>query len=386
MSEARSSKRDARRTPSGAGGRGSARSRAALLGTWGFVCAVIGIACGGGSAPAPATEQPPTVEAAASAPTVEALAEPTATPVTTVLFTGDIIPARCVYDEVAARGNDWTLPFQPLHPILSGADITVGTLDSTVSDVAEPIGCVETYNLAGPREVVDGLAYAGYDVISHAANHIKDCGNVACGDDAMLETAANLRAAGIAVVGADVNLAEARRPAVVERDGVRFAFLAYDDIAPYYHAREDAAGSAPLDALTIAEDIANARKVAEIVVVLPQWGVEYTAAPSGRQREVARIAAEAGATLVVGNHPHWVQGHEQIGDAFVAYALGNFLFDQDWSLETMQGAMLEVTFTGTRLTAWRYIPIRIHGRFQPHLAEAEESAQILQRIEDASVP
>jgi len=79
-----------------------------------------------------------------------------------------------------------------------------------------------------------------------------------------------------------------------------------------------------------------------------------------------------------------VQAHEQIGNTFVAYALGNFVFDQPWSIETQEGAMLEATFTGTRLTSTRYIPIRIHDEFQPQLASPDESQQILDRIETAS--
>jgi poly-gamma-glutamate synthesis protein (capsule biosynthesis protein) len=200
----------------------------------------------------------------------------------------------------------------------------------------------------------------------------------------MFDTIANLRAAEIEPVGSGRDIVEARAPVVVVRNGVSFAFLAYDDIAPYYNAGPSTAGSAPLDTTTIAEDIANARKVAQVVVVLPHWGVEYTADPTPRQRQAARVAAFAGADLVVGNHPHWVQAHEQLGETFVAYALGNFVFDQDWSLETQQGAMLEVTFTGTRLTGSRYLPVRIHDEVQPRLADPAEAAAILGRIETAS--
>jgi poly-gamma-glutamate synthesis protein (capsule biosynthesis protein) len=335
------------------------------------------VACSASAGP-PATEPPIVTPSATPSPA------PTVEPVTTLLFTGDIIPARCTDAAVAARGGDWTLPFQPLRETLTAADITAGSLDSTISDAVTPTGCIETLILGGVVAVAGGLRYAGYDVIAHAANHVKDCGAAPCGDEAMFETAANLRAAGIQSVGSGANLAEARKPVVVERNGVYFAFLAYDDIATYYQATETAAGSAPMDPATVAEDIANAKKVANVVIVMPHWGVEYTADPTERQREFARAAAAAGADLVIGNHPHWVQAHEQIGGTFVAYALGNFVFDQDWSLETQQGAMLEVTFTGTRVTATKYTPIRIYDNYQPRLAEGDEAAQILDRIETAS--
>jgi poly-gamma-glutamate synthesis protein (capsule biosynthesis protein) len=275
-----------------------------------------------------------------------------------------------------------------LHEILSGADITVGTLDSTISHAARPIGCTETFNLAAPARAVDGLVYAGFDVMAHAANHVKDCGNVACGNASMIETIDILRAAGISPVGSGPTLAAARAPAIVERNGVRFAFLAYDAIAPYYHATPDLPGAAPLDESTVADDVAAARAIADVVVVLPHWGIEYTSSPARAQRSFARAAAAAGADLIVGNHPHWVQAHEQIDGTFVVYALGNFVFDQDWSLETQQGAMLEVTFTGARsgarVTGWRYLPVHIYDNYQPRLATQPESDQILQRIEAAT--
>jgi poly-gamma-glutamate synthesis protein (capsule biosynthesis protein) len=317
-------------------------------------------------------------------PSVTPIPSPTPEPVTRLLFTGDIIPVRCTYARIEALGGDYTLPFQALRDELTSADVTIGVLDTTVSDASRPIGCTPTFNLAAPARAVDGLRYAGFDVMAHAANHIKDCGAVACGNEALLGTIDVLRAAGIAPVGSGKDLRDARAPAVVVRNGVSFAFLAYDDIAPHYHAGPSSAGAAPMDPATIAEDVAAARNFAQIVVVMPHWGVEYTAAPSERQRAFARAAAAAGANVVVGNHPHWVQAHEQVGETFVAYALGNFVFDQDWSVETQQGAMLELTFTGTRLTDWRYIPVRIHEQHQPRLADAAEAAAILDRIESAS--
>src|SRR6185295_2792974 len=110
-----------------------------------------------------------------------------------LLFTGDIIPARCSYAAIETRGADYTLPFQPLHNTLIAADITVGSVDATMSDAGTPFGCTETFSLAAPARAVAGLTYAGYDVISHAANHIKDCGINPCGNEAMFETDNNLR-------------------------------------------------------------------------------------------------------------------------------------------------------------------------------------------------
>ncbi len=333
----------------------------------------------------PPTAKPPARPAPTQAAEI-ASPQPTIEPTTTLLFTGDIIPARCTDTAVTALGGDWTLPFQALQPQLAAADITIATLDSTISDAVVPTGCIETFSLGGVAAVADGLKYAGFDVISHAANHIKDCGAANCGDQALFDTIANLRAVGIQPVGSGSNLFEARAPVVVERNGIYFAFLAYDDVATWYHATGEYPGTAPLDPTTIAEDITNAKKVADVVIVLPQWGIEYQTEPSERQREVARAAVAAGADLIAGNHPHWPQSYETMAgpsgeDVFVAYAMGNFVFDQDWSLETQQGLMLEVMLTGTEVTGIKFHPIHIYDNYQPRLAEPAEAAEIIGRID-----
>ncbi|HZU75926.1 MAG TPA: CapA family protein, partial [Dehalococcoidia bacterium] len=256
-----------------------------------------------------------------------ALARPDPPPLR-VLFTGDLIPSRCVYDQIR-RANDWAAPFRQVAAVLREADLTVGSLDASLSDKGAPIGCRETFNLLTDPRVVQGFTLAGYDVMTVAANHAKDCGGAGyCGDAAFLDTIAVLRAAGIAPAGGGKTLAEARRPAIVTAGGVRFAFLGYDDIAPYYHADAVTPGTAPLDLSTLADDVRAARDVADVVVVLPHWGVEYTADPTPRQQEAARVAVEAGAALVVGNHPHVVQAAAPLGDGYAAWALGNFVFDQ----------------------------------------------------------
>ena len=333
-------------------------------------------ACDGDTSRAPASS-PTAIPSPTAAPS------PTPPPTIRLLFTGDIIPVRCTLARLREVGS-YDAAFDALRPGLVAADVTIGTLDTSLSAASRPFGCTPTFNLAGPPEFAPVLARAGFDVVAHASNHAKDCGGIECGDRAMLDTIENLRAAGVASTGSGVNAIAARMPAIIERGGVRFAFLAYDDIAAWYHATGELPGIAPLEATTLTADIAAARAVADVVVVLPNWGVEYTADPTPRQREFARIAAAAGAHLVVGNHPHWVQAHEQVGGTFVAYALGNFVFDQDWSVATQQGALLEVTFTGGSISGTRYIPIRIHDEYQPRLASQEEAAEIMQRIDAAS--
>lgn len=116
---------------------------------------------------------------------------------------------------------------------------------------------------------------------------------------------------------------------------------------------------------------------------MPQWGVEYRVNPNGRQQG-SRVAIQAGATLVIGNHPHVIRAAQFIEGGFVAYVLGNFVFDQEWSQPTQEGVILEAVFHGARLVSVRFHPIKIEDRHQPRLLSMEEGRQILQCIYDAS--
>lgn len=332
------------------------------------------------SATAAPTLPPPT----ATAIPLTATPEPSATtlPDIELLFTGDINPSRCVYT-IAQAANDMTLPYQGLAPLLQGADITIGSLDGSLSDYTEPAPCDEAYrNLMGPSVMADGMAFAGYDVITVATNHAKDCGIVrGCVNDAFLDTLANLRARGIAPAGGGLNLAEAMTPAIITVQGVRFAFLGVTAVNAPLWATATEPGVGPFKTDVYVAAIEQARQMADVVIVLPHWGREFSGEISYTQRQGAQAMVNAGATLVIGNHPHHVQGVETFPNgAVAAYSLGNFVFDMQWSdgtLYTVQGIMVRARFHGAQLAEVTLLPIHIYDNFQPRLAEADEAAQIL---------
>jgi poly-gamma-glutamate capsule biosynthesis protein CapA/YwtB (metallophosphatase superfamily) len=331
--------------------------------------------------PPPATPTPVVVAPAASA-------APTAVPETDLLFTGDINPARCVY-AAAKAANDMALPYRPLASLLQSADITIGSLDGAISDYNPPTPCIETTrNLLAPAATAQGLGFAGFDVITVATNHIKDCGLVrGCTNNSMLDTLANLRAQGIQPTGAGLNLAQATAPAIVTIHGVRFAFLGVSAVNNPTWAGDTAPGTMPFQAQVYLDAIRRAKAMADVVIILPHWGREYTGDISYDQRQGAAAMVAAGATLVIGNHPHHVQGVETFPNgAVAAYSLGNFVFDQAWSdgtLYTIEGLLLRAKFQGSKLQGIDLIPIHIDNDFQPRLADAAESAQVLQVVADS---
>ena len=308
-----------------------------------------------------------------------------------VLATGELIPARCT-DAVLESIGDFGAMFDGTRDLLRGADLTVMPLEVTLTDLSPPTPCISTFVLQGRAEVVDAVAAAGIDVMITAGNHAMDCWSGCPRGEALLDTLARLDAAGIAHAGAGADIAAARSPAIVEVDGLRFAVLGYDSIAAYYAAGENSPGTAPLDLATLAGDVAAAAAQADHVIVGFGWGIEYTADPTAQQRRAAGVAVAAGASIVVGNHPHWVQAVEVIDGAVVVYALGNFVFDQSWSVPTTQGMVLEVGFTRDRLLGFRLRPIVIRGDpaarrglYRPDLVDpAREGAPIMRRVWDAS--
>ena len=308
---------------------------------------------------------------------------PTENPVS-LLATGDLAPARCVNTVLEAQGDDSAM-FAATRDRIAAADLAVIPLEAGLTDKSPPTPCTRTFLLQGRPQVIDAFVDAGIDLVTTAANHAGDCWEGCDWHDVVVETAQRLDAAGLPHTGSGATLHEARAPVVIERDGVRFAFLAYDDIAPYYHAGADSPGTAPLDTRTLAAEIAAAKQLADHVIVSVYWGVEYVADPVERQRDAAGIAAAAGASLIIGNHPHWVEAVEQIGGTVIAYALGNFVFDQNWSTETTQGVVLEAGFDRDRLLGYRLRPIVIRDLHRPEPVDpAGEGAPILRRIWDAA--
>ena len=225
---------------------------------------------------------------------------------------------------------------------------------------------------ADPK-LIDGLTNAGIDYVSLGNNHIRDVGA-----NGIIQTIANLEKRGIAWSGAGKDLAQARRPAMLDARGTKVAILGYDTIAKYYAASATRAGSAQMTGAVVKADVAAARKAgADLVIVFPHWGTEYDATPFAGQQRLARAAIDAGADIVIGNHAHWAAAMEVYKGKPIWYALGNFVFDQTWSEPTMEGITLELTFVGKDLRQIRMRPHIILDRAQPNFLEPTGDGKIV---------
>lgn len=301
--------------------------------------------------------------------------------VTTLTVVGDVMLARRVGQRMRAD-DDPAGPLRPLARRLAGAEITVGNLESTLSRDGRPTQVGDSFG--ADSAVTAGLELAGFDLLSLANNNVGDYG-----DTAMRRTFDRLESRGFRYVGAGRDLAEARRGVVLERDGIRVGFLGTESIGETPAATRTRAGTNRLDmpprtdpldraALRrIAADIAALDRRVDVVVVLPHWGTQYTHRPERSQRVAARAFAAAAADLVLGGHPHWVQGWEKFGSTVVVHSLGNFVFDMDFSAKTREGVFLEIVLWGGAVKAVEPVPYVIGNDFAPRLARGDRAAAIL---------
>ena len=266
-----------------------------------------------------------------------------------------------------------------VRTLFTDADVSLVNHEGPAPDrhVYHPHGLIFTFDPA----LETGIRDAGVDIVSLANNHIRNAGS-----NGVVETIRNVQAAGLTAVGAGPDAATARRPATKRVNGITVAFLAYDAInLAAAGATTTRPGAAPLDVAGARADIRAARKAgADVVVVVPHWGVEYTDRPTALQREQASALIAAGADVILGSHPHWAGAIEDVGNGVVVYSLGDFIFDLPRSEQTEEGLIAELTFTGARLAQIDIHPMIELDRSQPNLLEGRDAQVILDRVRKAS--
>jgi poly-gamma-glutamate capsule biosynthesis protein CapA/YwtB (metallophosphatase superfamily) len=280
-----------------------------------------------------------------------------------LIFVGDIMLARAV-QRVMEREQDPLYPFLKVAETIKSADISFTNLESPISDRGANQGSI--YSFRAAPWVVKGLEYAGFDVVSVANNHIFDWGPLA-----LVDTIDILKSVGIESVGAGRNFEDANRPVIKEINGTKIAFLAYTNLYPEsLAASPDRAGISLFNLNQVSERVRQIKssRAADIVIVSLHWGEEYQTKSNSVQKEIARVLVDAGVDIIIGHHPHVVQEIEKYKNSWVAYSLGNFVFDQNFSKETIQGLMLKVKILGGKIQDPQEIKIVIDSSFQPRLA------------------
>lgn len=249
-------------------------------------------------------------------------------------FVGDIMLDRGVKKSVFKNFiGDYTELFSKVKDQLKDYDLLIANLEGPISDKGEDIGGI--YSFRFEPKVIPILKEVGFDVFSVANNHTFNWGKEAFADTLFRLTDENIK-----YIGGGLNIKEAYQEKVIEINGLKIAFLAFSEFGP--KANIDQPGLAMISETEVKGSVSKARIKNDLVIVSYHFGEEYQNTPNNFQRQYAELAIDSGADLVVGHHPHVIQTLEQYKNTYIMYSLGNFIFDQYFSKETMQGGLLEV--------------------------------------------
>ncbi len=289
---------------------------------------------------------------------------------TTLVVTGDVLLAREVNYQ-ALQKKDFQWPWYMTADILRQADIALINLETPLVQ-----DCPVTRSgmiFCGDPQNVTGLSWSGIDVASLANNHALNHGVEGVEQTTRFLEDINVLPSGVLREGQTH-----QTPTIVERNGITFAFLSYTDLGV------TAGAIAKSEPEVIKNDIELAQQQADVVIPFFHWGEEYQSQPTARQTLLAHVAIEAGADLVIGNHPHWYQALEIYQGVPIAYSHGNFIFDQMWSMETRLGMVGRYTFSDKTLSKIEFVPIQIEDYGQPFFLEGQEKHDQLKKLESIS--
>lgn len=285
----------------------------------------------------------------------------------TFAFCGDIIWSTHVDD--VARKHGIGYPFQKVAPLLKQADYVVANMEGCISTRGRRMD--KQYTFRAPTTLASALRRAGVDIVTLGNNHAKDYGSTA-----LLDTFEHLQRAGVRWVGAGANAEEASQPIWIEERGIRVAVVSFTAIVPKdFPAGKGTPGVAVLD--HVVPRLPEHRRHVDVVIAVPHWGTEGIHAPSPKQKRLARTLSEAGVHLIVGHHPHVVQGYERIGRTHVLYSVGNFVHTPRSAI-ARRAAILWAEVYPDGVRNLRVIPLWIQYG-QPTLAPREH-AQVIARL------
>ena len=275
----------------------------------------------------------------------------------------------------ALRSSPGTV-LSAIAPTLSAADVTMLNLEAALGTGGSPQPKKFTFQV--PAQAIDAVKAAGVDVVTMANNHGMDFGPVGFADSLRIE-----RESGFPILGIGADDTEAYTPWVTEAKGQRIGFIGANDIfddnlrsawtAAPGHPGLASAEEAHQERL--AQEVRTLRPEVDTLVVFLHYGTETQLCPNARQKELVELLTGAGADIVVGSHPHRLQGVGYHGQQFVAYSLGNFAFQAN-SPEGAATGVLMVTATGRRIDGYTWTPAVIRSSIpHPLTGTAADAAQ-----------
>jgi len=256
------------------------------------------------------------------------------------------------------EGSNSYDPFSQIGEYLKSFDIVFGNLESVISDNGMKGNDYKSIQMRGPGKSINSLINAGFNVLSIANNHIMQHG-----EGAFLETIDALDNSNIDALGR-VDSNGMSLPIYKDIKGTIIAFIGFSMMPEKYNLNTKYAISEFKDILS---SVKKLKKECDILIVSLHWGDEYISRPSQEQIMQARLLADSGASLLLGHHPHVLQGIEKYKSSLIAYSLGNFVFDV-WQKQLRQSCILVVTIKNYQISDYVRIPVYIDDKFRPNIA------------------
>lgn len=266
-------------------------------------------------------------------------------------FTGSS-GARLAADPATAVG--------PMAAVLRRADLAIVNLETAITTRGTPE--VKTYHFRAPPSAFTALRAAGIDVVTAANNHGMDFGLVGLRDS--IEAA---RAARFPVVGIGMDEDAAFTPYRVTVKGQQIALVGATQVLDSNLASSWTAGpgkpglASAYRVSRLVGAVRQARTGSDTVIVYLHYGQERVSCPTEAQQTIARTLVDAGADIVVGSHAHVLLGAGYLGDAYVGYGLGNFVFYVSRQGPTRETGVLTLTVRGRQVTGQHWDPGTIEG-------------------------
>lgn len=292
-----------------------------------------------------------------------------------LIAVGDISFSRGV-ERIVKRENNINYPFLKIADYLKSADLVFGNLETSIMEGREITDREMVFRSNPGTE--QAIKEANISIVSLANNHTPNFGQ-----KGLMDTFEYLKHADIKFVGAGENEQEAYSPLYIDKNGLKFAFLAYNDVdvVPVsYEAKKNLAGTAFMKKDKMIKAVKEAKLIADFVIVSMHSGNEYVAKPNNSQVYFAHAAIDAGADLIIGHHPHVVQTMEEYKGKFIFYSLGNFVFDEMWVKETLNELAVKVYFTKAGVQKISFFPITAKNISQPEKADEVNAEKILKRL------
>ncbi len=264
--------------------------------------------------------------------------------------------------------------FDKIQNELLDNDLVFGNLEGVLSSSNFNRYSLKSFQMRGRENSVTVLKDAGFTVLSLANNHIMQHGKLAA-----LDTVNLLNSNGIGSCGIRLGDIISRKPYIFPKDGISIAFFAYNARPRQYFIDHPLDISFNIDdAVT---DVKEFKDKVDLIVVSMHWGDEFIHAPSAAQQEIAHQLIDSGVNLILGHHPHVIQGVERYKEALIFYSLGNFLFDMPWYPDSNKSLIAKIKFHKLKKKlSYEVIPVKINGDYQPERMSETDGAELLEHV------